>query len=82
MHVITRQVHSEFAEFITSNPTLEDIANYRLSDESEARISYLLETNREGTLTPEEREELDEYLHLEHIMRLAKIRAIEKLAHK
>ena len=75
-----RQVYSEWIAFITSKPTLEAVANYRLSDESEARINYLLDANREGNLTREERVELDDYIHLEHLMRLVKIRAIEKLS--
>jgi hypothetical protein len=71
---------AEFTDFMTSSPTLEEIANFRLSDESEARLSALLEANRQGTLTAEEAEELAEYGRLEHLMRLMKYRAYEKLA--
>jgi hypothetical protein len=79
MAVAQRTPHQEFAEFMTSSPTLEQIAEYRLSDASEARISYLLEMNRNETISPEEEEELNDYTRLEHIMRLIKIRAFEKL---
>jgi hypothetical protein len=79
MHVLTRQVHSEFADFLTSNPSLEEIAAFQLSDEAEARISHLLELNRTGQINRDEQQELDDYLHLEHLMRLTKIRAIAKL---
>jgi hypothetical protein len=81
MAVLQRTPYQDFAEFMTSSPTLEQIAHYRLSDESEARISYLLEANREGTITPEETDELDDYTRLEHIVRLVKIRAVAKLKH-
>ena len=74
--------YEEFVEFITSSPTLEEIAEFRLSDEVEARISSLLEANRSGHLTPDEEAELDDYLRLEHIMRKAKIRAVEKLGQR
>ena len=74
--------YEEFVEFITSSPTLQEIAEFRLSDEVEARISDLLEANRGGHITPDEEAELDDYLRLEHIMRKAKIRAFEKLGHQ
>jgi hypothetical protein len=74
--------YAEFIEFITSEPDLDAMANFRLSAESEARISRLLAANREGTLNEDDEGELDDYLRLEHIMRLMKYRAYEKLADK
>lgn len=71
--------YDEFIEFITSTPTVEQVSQLRFSPATEARISALLQANREQTITPEETVELDEYLRLERIMRKAKIRAIEKL---
>ena len=71
--------YEDFVEFITSAPTLKQVSELHLSDATEARISTLLTANREGTITPEEIIELDEYVRLERIMRKAKIRAIEKL---
>ena len=82
MAIAQLQAYDEFVEFITSSPTLEQIAEFRLSDVSEAHISGLLEANRTRTLTAAEEAELDEYLRLEHIMRKAKIRAFEKLDQK
>ena len=82
MAIAQLQAYDEFVEFITSSPTLEQIADFRLSDEVEARISSLLEVNRTQTLSPAEAAELDEYIRLEHIMRKAKIRAFEKLDQK
>jgi hypothetical protein len=71
--------YDEFVEFITSAPTLDAIAHFHLSPQSEQRIAALLQANRDGTLTSAEAEELDEYQRLEHIMRKAKIRAFERL---
>lgn len=82
MAIAQLQAYDEFVEFITSSPTLEQIAEFRLSDVSEARISSLLEANRSRRLTSLEEAELDEYIRLEHIMRKAKIRAFEKLDQK
>lgn len=71
--------YDEFVEFITSTPTVERVSQLYLSASTEERISALLKANREETIIPEERIELDEYLRLEQLMRKAKIRAIEKL---
>ena len=79
MAIFQLPAYDEFAEFITSSPTLKQVSEMRFSEEAEARISYLLEGNRNETLTQTEAAELDEYLRLEHIMRKAKIRAIQKL---
>ena len=46
MAIAQSTAYEEFVEFITSSPTLEQMADFRLSDTSEARISYLLEANR------------------------------------
>jgi predicted transcriptional regulator len=71
--------YDEFAEFIASPPTLEDVAHFRLSDELEARVNELLMANRTRAMTAEEQTELDEYVRVEHLMRMAKIRALAKL---
>jgi hypothetical protein len=70
---------AEFTDFMTSSPSLEAIADFHLSDEAEARLSDLLEANRQGTLKPEDTLELQEYGQLEHFMRMIKYRALEKL---
>lgn len=72
--------YAEFIEFVTSRPTLEEMANYRLSETSEARLSALLEANRNGTLSADEQTELDDYIRLEHLLRMLKYSALEKLA--
>lgn len=79
MSVVEIGAYNEFVEFITSSPTLEQVANFRLSEATEQRISDLLEANRTRRLTDSEDAELNEYLRLEHIVRKVKIRAFEKL---
>jgi len=39
------------------------------------QVAQLLERNKVGTLTPEEQADLNHYLEMEHLMRLAKARA-------
>jgi hypothetical protein len=75
----TSAVYDEFIEFITSSPTLEQIADYRLSEAAEARVDYLLEQNNSGEISTDELAELNDYLCIEHLIRMAKIRAQEKL---
>lgn len=80
MAVVFRAPYDEFIQFMTSTPTLREIADYRLSEDAEERIEYLLDQNGEGLLTPEERMELEDFLRVEHMMREAKLIALEKLA--
>lgn len=79
MAITQSTIYEEFVEFITSSPTLEEVASFHLSETADARIEELLDRSRDGTLAPDERLELDDYVRLEHLMRKAKIRAIEKL---
>lgn len=79
MSVVEISAYDELVEFVTSSPTLEQIASFRLSARAEQRIHDLLETNHSRRLTDAEEAELDEYLRLEHIVRKAKIRAYEKM---
>lgn len=68
-------VFDELAEFIVSSPTLEAVIAYRASPATEARVHELLEKNREGTLSADEREEMQGYLTASHLMTLAKAKA-------
>ena len=70
---------TEIADFLTSGPTLEQIANFHLSAASDRYISDLLEANRTRGLTPDERAALDAYGHIEHLMQSVKIQAFAKL---
>lgn len=70
----------EIAEFLASQPTLTAITQFRLSEASEHFVSRLLEANRTGSLTPEERAALEEYSRVERLMQAVKIRAFAKLA--
>lgn len=79
MAVAQSGIYEEFAEFITSSPTLAEIVEFRLSAEAEERINELLDANHNGELTAEDRAELDEAIRVEHLMRLVKIRALARL---
>lgn len=71
---------NEVMDFLLSAPTPEEVIALRPSEATQERLRYLLDSNRNNTLNDAERAELDEYLRLEHFVRMLKIRAREKLA--
>lgn len=73
------KAYEEIVEFIAEAVDAKKLSRFRPSKAAEARVALLVEKNREGRLRPAEREELDQFLRLEHVMRLAKARS-RKLA--
>jgi hypothetical protein len=74
------QDENAIMELLASRPTLEQILSIRPSSELQARVSELLRRNKEMELSRQEEIELERYLTLEHIVRLAKAYAYEQLA--
>lgn len=70
----------EVYEFLLSQPTPEQIVNLRASDVAQERLRYLLDGNRNNTLTDAERAELEAYIQLDNFVAQLKIRAREKLS--
>jgi len=70
---ITKQ--NEVYDFLLSKPSPEAIIAYRPSEESQNRLRYLLDANRNNQLSTDENAELDEYMRIEHFMRMLKARA-------
>jgi hypothetical protein len=66
-------------EVLTSQPTPEEILALRPSPALQTRAGELLLQSRQVGLTADERTELDRYLILEHLVRVAKGRALERL---
>lgn len=65
-------------DFLLSGPTPEEVIALRPSPAAQERVRFLLDGNRNATLTDAERAELDAYQQLEHFVRRLKIRAREK----
>ena len=76
--VMTR-VFDEIVDFITSAPQPEQILNFKPSMAAQRRLETLLEKKREEGLNDNEKHELEQYLTIEHIMRLAKARARQRI---
>jgi hypothetical protein len=76
----TQPAYMEMVDFIANGTTPDQVVNYRPSPAVQRRVSELLEKNNAGVLSEDDQTELDHYLELEHIFRMAKIRAREILA--
>lgn len=70
----------EIIEFIAAGTTPEAVAQFRPSPEAQLRVADLIEREKEGGLSSEEKAELDHFLELEHILRMAKARARQILS--
>ena len=76
----TTPAHYEIIDFIAAGTTPEEVANFRPSPEAQSRIADLLERERDQHLMPEEKAELDHFMELEHILRIAKAKARQILS--
>jgi hypothetical protein len=72
--------HDEIILLLSSGASPEEIVRYKPSLQLQERFSQLLNFNKQRSLSDEEKAELDHYLTLEHIMRLAKIHARRHLS--
>ena len=62
----------EVADFIAAaNPA--KVLAFRPSEETVRRVSDLIEREKNAGISDEEKHELDYYMQLEHLMRMAKI---------
>lgn len=72
--------YEEIIEFIAA-ASPRAVADFQSSPKVRERVEELLARNNAGTLSESESAELDDCLKLEHLMRLAKARARQLLAH-
>jgi hypothetical protein len=72
--------YEELVQFIASLSP-RDVLGFKPSETARQRIWDLIERQKAAPLPDDEKSELDHYLEIEHIMRLAKARARKLLAH-
>ena len=70
----------EIIEFIAAGTTSEAVADFHPSPEAQRRVTELMEREKEEGLSPEEAAELDHFMELEHILRMAKAKARQILS--
>ncbi|MBL8131938.1 MAG: hypothetical protein JNL42_08775 [Anaerolineae bacterium] len=74
-----RTVFGVVTDFLATNPTPEEIVAFRLPDDLQARSHDLLEKNGEDALTPEEHEEMMDFVRIDQMLSLLKIKMRVKL---
>ena len=72
---VSTSAEQEMVDFIVSGTTPEAIIGFRPLEEASLRLEDLIDREKEGSLSSEERAELDHCLHLEHFLRMAKAKA-------
>ena len=72
--VTIHTAYDEIADLLSmADPTR--LLNLRASEEMQQRLEFLIEKSKESDLDKVEKDELDHYIVLERLVRLAKIRA-------
>jgi hypothetical protein len=69
------RAYEEVIELIASGSSPSKVIAFRPSAAAKERVADLVRREKTEGLSPDEASELDHYLQLEHIMRLAKARA-------
>ena len=70
---------TEVLEFLAGLPSPEEILKLRPTERLQRRVQELLEKSRVGKLSTQEEEEWERYQYLEHLVRMAKVKACLKL---
>ena len=70
----------EIIDFIAGGTTPQAVVDYHPSAQAQQRVAELIAREKEGGLSPEEKAELDSFMNLEHILRMAKARARQILS--
>ena len=77
---VTSPVYFEIINFIAAGTTPEAVVKFRSSPEAQQRLAALVEREKGASLSSEEKAELDHFMELEHILRMAKAKARQILA--
>ena len=71
--------YNEIVSFITTEIKPQQIIDFHPSEKTTNRVYELIDKEKREQLTSEEQSELEHYLLLEHLMRLAKAQAFIQL---
>lgn len=69
------RAYEEVIDFIAGGTTPSKIIAFRPSEASKMRVSELIDKAKNACISAEEKEELNHYMQLEHMMRLFKAHA-------
>jgi len=76
----TNPVCAELADFIASGPSQKAVAEFQASKAASERVADLIHRQKTNVLSREEKDELALCLHIEHLMRMTKALARQRLA--
>ncbi len=74
-------IFDELAQFLASLSPRR-VLNFKTSKKSQERVSFLLEKNASIGLSESEQKKMEKHMLIEHIVQLAKAKALIKLAQK
>jgi hypothetical protein len=69
------KAYNEFVDFIAAGSTPESVVNFAPSNAAKEYVADLIRREKTTGLSSEESSELEHFMQLEHIMRLAKAKA-------
>lgn len=75
----TRTVFDVVTDFLATEPSPQEIIDFYMPDDLQARLDELLDKNSEGEITPSEREELERFLNANQMFSLLKTKMKLKL---
>lgn len=71
----TNRAYEEVIDFLAAGTSPGNLVAFQPSEEAKQRGAHLIEQEKSAALNTDEKSELEHYLQLEHLMRLAKARA-------
>jgi hypothetical protein len=74
------RAYEEVVDFIAAGPSSDQVVAVRPSEATRRRVEDLVRREKTEGLSPEETSELEHYLQIEHLMRLAIARARQHLS--
>jgi hypothetical protein len=74
------RAYEEFVDFLAGGTTPQGVIDFHPSDTTKSRVAELIHRQKTTSLSPDDTAELNQYLQVEQLMRLAKAGARERLA--
>ncbi|MEO8393588.1 MAG: hypothetical protein ABI700_11415 [Chloroflexota bacterium] len=72
----TRDLLEEITSFLAASPTTEEIIAFKPSEILDQRLHYLLDENSSDTLSRDEKDELNEFLLMNHFLKMLKLKVL------
>jgi hypothetical protein len=76
---LATETATEIVQFLSTNPSSQEVIGYHVSERAQARLRRLLALNEAGLLGEAEQAELDELQKIEHIMTMLKARLAKRV---